>query len=55
MSAMPTGMPAMATNSFSVSRLPGFNTTAILVFLALYAPIAVLVFFSFNSGRSIAE
>ena len=45
----------MATNQFSVSRLPGFNTTAILVFLALYAPIAVLVFFSFNSGRSIAS
>jgi len=44
----------MASNSFSVSRLPGFGTTAILVFLALYAPIAVLVFFSFNAGRSIA-
>jgi len=39
---------------FSVRRLPGFTTTAIICFVMLYAPIAVLVVFSFNEGTSIA-
>ena len=33
----------MADRGFSVSRLPGFTTTAILVFIALYLPIMMLV------------
>jgi spermidine/putrescine transport system permease protein len=45
----------MATKAFTLSRLPGFNTTAILVFVALYAPILMLVVFSFNAGKSISD
>lgn len=39
----------MARTGFSVSRLPGFATIAMLAFLALYIPILTLVVFSFNS------
>ena len=39
----------MASGGFSVSRLPGFATIAMMVFLALYVPILTLVVFSFNS------
>jgi spermidine/putrescine transport system permease protein len=39
---------------FSVRRMPGFATTAMLVFVMLYAPIIILVFFSFNAGQSVA-
>lgn len=45
----------MADRAFSVSRLPGFTFVAILVFAALYAPILMLVVFSFNGGESFAE
>lgn len=44
----------MSDRGFSVSRLPGFTTIALLVFAALYLPIAILVVFSFNAGTSIA-
>jgi spermidine/putrescine transport system permease protein len=44
----------MADRGFSVSRLPGFSTVAVMVFVALYLPIAMLVVFSFNSGTSVA-
>jgi spermidine/putrescine transport system permease protein len=44
----------MVDRGFSVSRLPGFSTVAVLVFTALYLPIAMLVVFSFNSGTSVA-
>ncbi|RGP35765.1 ABC transporter permease [Pseudotabrizicola alkalilacus] len=44
----------MAERSFEVSRLPGFATVAIAVFVLLYLPILTLVVFSFNSGPSIA-
>jgi len=44
----------MAEKSFSASRIPGFATTAILVFCALYLPIVMLVLYSFNSGDSVA-
>ncbi|MDR7126790.1 ABC transporter permease [Pseudotabrizicola sp. 4114] len=44
----------MADRSFEVSRLPGFATVAIAVFVLLYLPILTLVIFSFNSGPSIA-
>ena len=44
----------MAERNFSVSRLPGFSTVAILVFVALYLPILTLVVYSFNDGKSVA-
>ncbi len=44
----------MATKSFSVSTLPGFTTTAIIVFIALYLPILTLVAYSFNASQSVA-
>jgi spermidine/putrescine transport system permease protein len=44
----------MAERTFSVSRLPGFSTIAVIVFILLYLPIAMLVVFSFNAGSSIA-
>ncbi len=44
----------MADRAFSVARLPGFGTVAILVFVALYLPIVMLVVYSFNAGDSIA-
>jgi spermidine/putrescine transport system permease protein len=40
---------------FVLSRLPGFNTIAVLVFVALYLPILMLVIYSFNAGKSVAE
>jgi spermidine/putrescine transport system permease protein len=40
---------------YSVSRLPGFTTIAILAFLALYIPIVTLVFFSFNAGKTVMD
>ena len=45
----------MADRSFSATRLPGFSTTAMLVFLALYVPIFTLVVYSFNSEISMAH
>lgn len=39
---------------FDVTRQPGFVSTAILCFFLLYAPIVLLVMYSFNSGTSIA-
>lgn len=41
----------MAERSFSAARLPGFSTIAIAVFVALYLPLLMLVFYSFNSGK----
>ena len=45
----------MSGKSYAISRLPGFNTIAILVFIALYLPIMVLVVYSFNAGKSISD
>ena len=39
---------------FSVRRVPGFTTTAVLCFALLYLPIATLVIYSFNAGTNIA-
>ena len=44
----------MATKTFSVAKLPGFTTIAMLVFLALYLPIFTLVVYSFNASQSVA-
>ncbi len=40
---------------FAVTDLPGFSTTAMVVFVALYAPILTLVVYSFNKGLSPAD
>ncbi|MEX0340271.1 MAG: ABC transporter permease [Arenibacterium sp.] len=39
---------------YSVRTLPGFAVVAIFTFVALYAPIMILVVFSFNEGTSLA-
>lgn len=39
---------------FSITRLPGFGSVAIFCFGMLYAPIVILVIYSFNSGTSLA-
>ncbi len=44
----------MAARGFTLTRLPGFNLIAVLVFVALYLPILMLVVYSFNDGRSIS-
>ena len=44
---------AISARPFLVKRLPGFSAVAIAVFAALYAPIVVLVIYSFNEGTSI--
>jgi spermidine/putrescine transport system permease protein len=43
-----------ADRGFQVARLPGFATTAIIVFIALYLPIFTLVAYSFNASTSLA-
>lgn len=39
---------------YSVRTLPGFSIVALFTLVALYAPIAILVVFSFNEGNSLA-
>jgi spermidine/putrescine transport system permease protein len=45
----------MASARFSAVRLPGFATTAMVVFVCLYAPIFTLVIYSFNASNSISQ
>ncbi len=45
----------MAERVFSVQRLPGFSTIAIVVFVALYLPILTMVFYSFNAGNAVSD
>lgn len=45
----------MADRAFSVARLPGFTTTALVVFVALYLPIFTLAAYSFNKGVNMAS
>lgn len=45
----------MADRNFSATRIPGFSTIAILVFVAIYLPIAVIVVYSFNASNSFAD
>lgn len=42
----------MADRPFDVRRLPGFGAVALFTFVALYAPMLVLVVFSFNDSVS---
>lgn len=39
---------------FSVRRVPGFSTIAMICFIGLYLPIVTLVIYAFNAGTSIA-
>ena len=39
---------------FIISRMPGFGSIAIAMFFMLYAPIALLILFSFNERESVA-
>ncbi|WP_158964729.1 ABC transporter permease [Chachezhania sediminis] len=41
-------------SAFSVRTIPGFSAIAIFCFVAIYAPILILVTFSFNAGTSLA-
>jgi spermidine/putrescine transport system permease protein len=45
----------MAERAFSATRLPGFVTVAIAVFVVLYLPIFTLVIYSFNAGTSVSN
>jgi spermidine/putrescine transport system permease protein len=40
--------------AFSVTALPGFSSIAAGVFVLLYAPIVLLMVYSFNAGQSVA-
>ncbi|MDP4031254.1 MAG: ABC transporter permease [Pseudorhodobacter sp.] len=44
----------MAEHAFSATRLPGFATVAIAVFVILYLPILTLVIYAFNEANSVA-
>jgi spermidine/putrescine transport system permease protein len=44
----------MATRAFNIKSQPGFGFIALLCFIALYLPIAVLVVYAFNAGTSVA-
>lgn len=47
-------VPASRARPFVVNRMPGFGTMALLMFLMLYAPLFLLVIFSFNERESVA-
>ncbi|MEM8729374.1 MAG: ABC transporter permease [Pseudomonadota bacterium] len=40
--------------AYSARRLPGFAAIAIFAFIVIYAPILILVIYSFNAGTSLA-
>ncbi|MEZ5773510.1 MAG: ABC transporter permease [Hyphomicrobiaceae bacterium] len=45
-------LDALLGRGFSVKRLPGFGLIAMIVFVTLYAPILILVIYSFNEGTN---
>jgi hypothetical protein len=45
---------AARTKPFIINRMPGFGTIAIIMFVMLYAPIILLIVFSFNERESVA-
>ena len=47
-------MAEARTRSFSVRHLPGFTPIALCCFALLYAPIIIMVLYSFNAGQSVA-
>ncbi|MCV2887445.1 ABC transporter permease [Ruegeria aquimaris] len=51
---MADARPQKPQKGYSVRTLPGFAVVAIFTLITLYAPIAILVTFSFNAGTSMA-
>lgn len=49
----PTKRPTSRRSAFRVGHLPGFGIWTLLVFLYLYAPLVILVVFSFNDNRAV--
>ena len=49
-----TPLPRRKAKGYSMRTLPGFSIIAIFTMVVLYAPIAILVIFSFNEGTSLA-
>lgn len=45
----------MASRAFSATRIPGFASTAMVVFFCLYLPILTLVVYSFNSETTMGN
>ncbi|MEM7225980.1 MAG: ABC transporter permease [Pseudomonadota bacterium] len=45
----------VAVKGFDLKRQPGFGAVAVTCILFLYAPIAILVIFSFNANRSVVR
>src|SRR5262245_17728513 len=45
---------AARSRPFIVNRMPGFGTMALFMFAMLYAPLVLLVVFSFNERESVA-
>jgi spermidine/putrescine transport system permease protein len=54
MCAAPSARRRPVARAFSVKSQPGFSAIAIFCFLALYAPLSTLIFYSFNAGSNIA-
>ena len=46
--------PVNRQRAYSVRTLPGFAAIAIFVFVVIYAPILILVVYSFNEGTTLA-
>ena len=46
--------PRNRQRTYSVRTLPGFAAIALFAFVAIYAPIIILVVYSFNAGTSLA-
>lgn len=44
-----------STKPFIIKKMPGFATMAIIMFVVLYAPIFLLIAFSFNENESVAK
>lgn len=54
MSDTSSPLPRKAPRGYSVRSLPGFSIVALFTVFALYAPILILVIYSFNAGTSLA-
>lgn len=54
-SADPPALTGRLRRSFDLKRQPGFGSIAILALVLLYAPIVILVIFSFNANRSVVR
>ena len=53
--AIVSDAPLSAGKPFLVKRIPGFAVIATIMFVFLYLPIALLIVYSFNSGRAVTQ